>query len=160
MIVSQLMTKTVWHCRIGDNLDEPAHLMWDHDVGCVPVTDDAGAVVGMITDRDICIATYTQGLSPSKIAVASAMSKILWTASPDDDLGSVARRMAMHQLRRMPVLDAFGRLVGIITLGDLARCARHAGPIAPAQVSYTLATITAPRMPAIAAEPEPVRSSA
>jgi len=120
--------------------------MWDHDIGGLPVVDEA-RVVGMITDRDICIAAHTHGVPLAEIAVADAMSRTLWSCFPDDDVGSLARRMAMHQLHRMPVIDPLGRLVGIITINDLARAARKAGSIAPAQVSYTLAAIACPRLP-------------
>jgi CBS domain-containing protein len=146
MIVSQLMTKTVWRCKTTDHLEVPAQLMWDHDIGCVPVVE-GGAVVGMITDRDICMAAHTHGLPLVEIAVTDAMSRTLWSCFPDDDVGSVARRMAMHQLHRMPVIDFLGRLVGIVTLNDLARAARRSGSIAPAQVSYTLSAIACPRLP-------------
>jgi CBS domain-containing protein len=141
------MTRTVWRCKTTDHLEVPAQLMWDHDIGAVPVVDEACAVVGMITDRDICIAAYTHGVPLAEVAVADAMSRTLWSCFPDDDVGSLARRMAMHQLHRMPVIDALGRLVGIITINDLARAARKTGSIAPAQVSYTLAAIACPRLP-------------
>ena len=61
MKVSQLMTKDVATCRADEPVSRAAQIMWDHDCGCVPVVDDAGHIQGMITDRDICMAAFTQG---------------------------------------------------------------------------------------------------
>ncbi len=75
MNVSDLMTTAVKSCVIGDSLQRAAQLMWENDCGVVPVLDGEGRVVGMITDRDICMAAYTHGQALWQLPVSGAMAK-------------------------------------------------------------------------------------
>ena len=84
--VRSIMTSKVHSCSTSDSLNRAAELMWETDCGIIPVTEQEG-VVGLITDRDICMATYTQGKGPAEIAVSSAMSSQVYGCSPDDSLG-------------------------------------------------------------------------
>jgi CBS domain-containing protein len=127
--------------------------MWEHDCGCLPVVDDNGDVVGMITDRDACIAAYTRGLALSAVSVGSAMSKSLYSCTPDAKISEIERLMRLHQVRRLPVVDVFGTLVGIVTVSDLARAVstrRVAGIVSASGVAKTIADICAHRQPAAA----------
>ena len=121
--VTDLMTQPVTACRPWDSLNDAAHLMWLRDCGCVPVVDDAARLVGMLTDRDICLAAHTRGGTLAAIPIGAAMSRVLASCRPDDELGVVHRMMAERRVRRIPVVDDEGVLVGIVSLCDLARAA-------------------------------------
>ena len=134
MKVEQIMTHQVLACGPDDTVDVPARIMWEQDCGCVPVVnalDDGGPeVMGMITDRDICMAAYTQGQSLGEIPVATAMSAALCSCHPSDPVDLALKILQTNQLHRLPVVDAQNHLVGVISLADIAREAlreRHAG---------------------------------
>lgn len=107
------------------NLATATSLMWEHDLGALPVVDENHQVVGMITDRDISMAAYTQWKCLADILVESAMSKITITCGLDDDLGGALELMQQYQIRRVPVLDQTKKLVGIISLNDIALAYKH-----------------------------------
>lgn len=150
MKVSQVMTTQVKTCSPHDFLSKATRVMWDNDCGCVPVTDAEGKIVGIITDRDITMAAYTQGLPLHSIRIESAMARTVVTCSPDDDLQTVEELMRQNQIRRVPVLDQSGKLVGIVSLNDLTLTARRqreqeAAEVTPAEISGTLRAICRPR---------------
>jgi CBS domain-containing protein len=144
MNVSSLIRRDVTSCTIHDNLERAAQLMWDHDVGCLPVIDDQGHVAGMITDRDVCMAAYTQGDALRAIPVTTAMAKRVFSCRDVDEIAAVETTMREHQIRRIPVIDDQGHPVGIVSLNDLARAA-SAGTVPPRDVVATLAAVSAPR---------------
>ena len=74
MKVEQLMTMNPSSCHPEDTMQQAARIFWEHDCGCAPVTDHDAHVVGMITDRDVCMAAYTQGKPLTELSVASAMA--------------------------------------------------------------------------------------
>jgi CBS domain-containing protein len=123
MKVQEIMTRSVRVCRPDDMLNVAAQLMWEHDCGCVPVvsTDGDGKIIGMLTDRDICMAAYTQGRRLAEIPVNTAMSSEIVACAADDDLKDAEELMGNRQIRRLPVVDTNGRLQGIVSLNDLAR---------------------------------------
>ena len=121
MNVSELMTKNAVTCRPEEPLHRAAQIMWDHDCGCVPVVDDSNTIQGMITDRDVCMAALMQGKSLSEISIGNAMSRAIYACSPSDDVEKAAELMRVHQVRRVPVLNAQGQVVGVLSLGDFAR---------------------------------------
>jgi CBS-domain-containing membrane protein len=88
------------------------------------VVNEDGKPIGMLTDRDVCMAAYTRGVALSELSVSGAMSNGVRTCKPNDSLRSLMDAMATHQVRRMPVVDDEGRLVGIATLADIARLAQ------------------------------------
>lgn len=120
MKIEQLMTRPVHSCQAQDALNRAAQIMWDADVGCVPVVDAEDRVVGMITDRDIAMASYTRGCTLDTIPVESAMAKQVHTCSPGDDIATAEKRMREFQVRRLPVIDAAGKLAGIVSMNDIA----------------------------------------
>lgn len=119
--VDSMMSRHVMTCRATDSVNVPAQIMWEHDCGCVPVVDDASRVISMITDRDICMATLMQGKKPTEIMVGSACSRRIFLCHSGLPVGTAVEIMARAQVRRLPVVDADGRLVGIIALSDLIR---------------------------------------
>ena len=148
MKVKELMTKDVVSCKPSCSLAEVAKFMWDYDCGIVPVVNEEGRVLGVITDRDICMAAYTRGVLLRELTVASAMSKNVQSCSPESRITEVERLMKGAQIRRLPVVDAVGSLVGIITLGDIALHAKASPlrlPVEGLGVTSTLAEISLPR---------------
>lgn len=139
-----IMTEAPTTCTPVDTLARAAQIMWDRDCGAVPVVGSEGALVGVITDRDVCMAAYTRGGALSAISVESTMSRELATASPDDSIGHVARIMNERQVHRVLVVEE-GKLVGIVALADLARhTRRHRGNSLPAclTLAHTVAAIS------------------
>lgn len=120
MKVSDLMTKEVRTCHRHDALNRAAQLMWENDCGAVPVVDSDLKVIGMLTDRDICMAAYTQGVALADASVGSAMSGNICVCNASDNIASAAERMRERQIRRLPVIDDDQRLVGILSMSDIA----------------------------------------
>jgi len=150
MNVSEVMTKRVRSCSPRHSLDAVMQIMWEEDLGVLPVVNEEGQPIAMITDRDVSVAAYTQGKPLTQIQVRTAMSQQLYTAHVSDKLGSAEHTMREHQLRRLPVVDESTRLVGVLSLGDIAQAhARSAlgrtveHPLS--DVARTLAAITQPR---------------
>ncbi len=150
MTAEQLMTRNVFACGSNDTLAEAAGAMWNHDVGCVPVVDAESKAVAMITDRDICMCAYLTGKSLRELPVACAMSKELISCKPSDSAEHAESLMRSNQIRRLPVVDAAGKLLGVLALNDLARTAAHVRGHKPKTVEVedvvtTLAAISEPR---------------
>ena len=119
MKVSQIMTRDVRLLSPDQTIREAASLMADVDVGSLPVGDN-DRLVGIITDRDIVIRAVAQGKS-ADTKVADVMSKEMLYCFDTDETDAVARNMGKAQVRRLPVVNSDKRLVGIVSLGDLAR---------------------------------------
>src|SRR5690349_2599092 len=122
MKANQLMTASPRCAATDDSAKFVAKLMRDNDCGAVPVTDQDGRVVGIITDRDLAVRALAEGKGPDA-TVGELMTSTPACASIDDDLREVEKLMSDNQVRRIPVLDAQGRCVGIISQADLARAA-------------------------------------
>lgn len=121
MNVSSVMTSAVKSCGIDDNLQFAAQIMWENDCGVVPVVGADGRVVGMVTDRDVCMAAYTKGQPIHQIPVSSAMAKSVWSVHEHDPLPAAESLMRKARVRRLPVTDGDGKLKGILSMNDLAR---------------------------------------
>lgn len=153
MYISQVMKTDVEVCGVEDNMAAVASRMWDADIGCLPVVDGLGRVVGMITDRDICMAAFTRGQPLHAIPVSVAMAKEVLSCSPDATLIEAEEVMRSGQVRRLPVIDSDGYLAGIVSLNDLARLAeretgRRSRDLSAQEVTATLAAICTPRQAA------------
>ncbi len=156
MNIEQIMTRDARAIGPEENLATAARLMWEDDCGCLPVVDADGQVVAMLTDRDVCIHAWSQGRPLSDLQVRGAMSARVVSVSPGDPLERAEALMQEHQVRRLPVLDARGRLLGLLSLSDLAReSAREAGrrhpEVTERSVTQTLAAVCRPhacRLPA------------
>lgn len=148
MKVEKLMVQKVLTCRPEDDLRAAARAMWDGDCGCVPVLDSWSRVIGMLTDRDVCMAAYTQGRGLREILVQDVMTRKVASCKPGDELRVALDTMSTRQVRRLPVLDAEGHLVGLLSLNDLARAAQ--GPqsreLPPQDVAQVLAQVGQPRL--------------
>jgi CBS-domain-containing membrane protein len=120
MIVKQLMSADVKSCREDTDLATAAKLMWDGDCGIVPVVDGDRHVVGVITDRDICIAAATRAMTPASIRAQDVMSRDISTCSANADVRDALSMLKERRVRRLPVLDDHDRLAGVISMNDLA----------------------------------------
>ena len=119
MKVSEVMTTEVETISADRTAREAASFMLRADAGSIPVCE-GDKVIGMITDRDIAVRGVAEGRGPDT-PVSELMSDGIVCAHEDDDIHAVAQRMSEEQVRRMPVVDSEERLVGIVSLGDLAR---------------------------------------
>jgi CBS domain-containing protein len=147
MHVRDLMSQPVVTCHVNDPMNYAARLMWEHDSGVLPVVNDAGTLTGILTDRDVCMAAYTQGRSLDAILVNSAMARQPIAVHAEATLGDVEQLMAKHQIRRVPVIDEADRPIGIVSLNDLVReGARSRDPLKLGlqKVAHTLAAICQP----------------
>jgi CBS domain-containing protein len=126
MKVKELMTREVASCRPEASLAEAARLFWERDCGLVPVVDGEGLLLGVLTDRDACLAALFQGGTLASLPVARTMSREIVACQASDSLESALSVMADRQVRRLPVVDAGGRLEGLISLCDLLRSAVQA----------------------------------
>src|SRR5580704_12306786 len=120
MNVEKLMSTDVKSCMPDHTLACAARIMWEGDCGCVPVVDTGGRVVGMITDRDICMATYLNSRSPHDLRISDFMSQSVLSCHPHDRVTDATAAMRRAQVRRLPVTDSDGAIVGILSLTDVA----------------------------------------
>lgn len=144
--VRDVMADTVATCSPDEPVNAAARLMWEHDCGAVPVLED-GKLVGIITDRDICMAAYTQGRPLTAICIRDVMARHVQACRADDTLERAASLMADARVRRLPVLDAEGRLAGIIAMADIARGAPVLGPREAAELVFQLTRAISQRAP-------------
>jgi CBS domain-containing protein len=150
MKVQELMTKTVWTCRADEPTSASARLMWEHDIGAVPVLGADEKIVGIVTDRDLGMSAYFSGEPLAAVPVEHAMSKVVFTIEPTQAVEKAEELMRSKQIRRVPVVDA-GKLVGMITLGDLARAAQVRKAVTAGDVNATFAAVVEPRRVSAAA---------
>lgn len=118
--IRELMTESPRTVSSDATVVEAARVMRDDDVGLVPVVD-GDRLVGTVTDRDIAIRVVAEERDPSSTTVREIASTDLVTIDPEQELGEALRLMAQHQVRRLPVVEEDGRLVGIVAQADVAR---------------------------------------
>jgi CBS domain-containing protein len=118
MKVSEAMTAQVVTAKPSDTVQRVAKIMQDVDTGAVPIFD-GGKVVGLVTDRDIVIRVVASG-GDLNGPISAVMSDHVLSCKEDDNVADAAAQMASHQLRRLTVTDDAGKLVGILSLGDIA----------------------------------------
>ena len=118
MLVRDVMSTNVQLARPGDTIEQAARAMAHLDVGFLPVTDE-DRLIGVVTDRDIAIRAVALGKAPST-PIGEVMTTEVRYCFDDEDLGHVARNMADQQVRRLPVMNRQKRLIGVLSLSDLA----------------------------------------
>lgn len=119
MFVRDLMTKSPAICTPGTKLDVAAKMMFDYDCGELPVCD-GNSLVGVVTDRDIALRAVAAGMIPDRIAVQEVMTKGVHTVTADADVHEALQLMELRRVRRLPVTDRTGKVVGILSATDLA----------------------------------------
>ena len=118
--IREIMTSNPSTIEPNQSVVEAARIMKQEDAGVVPVTEN-GRLTGMVTDRDIAIRVVAEGKDPKSTNVGEVASKNLVTLDPEQDLDEALRLMAQHQVRRLPVVEEDGRLVGVVAQADVAR---------------------------------------
>jgi CBS domain-containing protein len=121
MKIERLMSRPAFSCSPTDSLARAAQILWENDCGSVPVVDAGGHLLGLLTDRDICFALFFKAARLDQVQVTEAMARRLTTALPGDRVAIAVERMCASRVRRLPIVDAESRLVGMLSLADLAR---------------------------------------
>jgi CBS domain-containing protein/uncharacterized protein (DUF2267 family) len=148
MRVSELMTSDVQTVSPATSVAEAARKMRDFDCGSLPVIDEGRRPIGIITDRDIAISVAARSLEADQVPVGKCMTDRVATCSTDETVTQCLERMGRNQVRRMPVVNNAGRLVGIISQADLARHAdAHPGSGERRSVASTVSEISEPGRP-------------
>lgn len=142
MKAKELMTAAPCCCSPDDSIQTVAQMMRDHDCGSVPVVE-AGQVVGIVTDRDLAIRAIADGMNGG-LLVRNVMTVAPECCSEEDDVQSIERVMSERQVRRVPIVNADGGVVGIIAQADLARAASQGSKVTDEAFTETVASISAP----------------
>lgn len=126
--VHHFMQRPVVACRAGSTVRDALQLMFEHDVGFLPVVDEQDRVVGIVTDRDLARVVYRADLPPGAIGLTDVATTPVHVVQTDDPLTLASARMEKHRVHRLPVVDKDGKLVGVLSLDDLARAVAD-GPL-------------------------------
>ena len=152
MQVNDVMRREPNVATPGMSLERVGKLMGEADCGFLPVVVNGGNVVGVITDRDVCLALTTRGRHPGEVEVRQVMSGEVWSCRPQDEVAGALRLMADRKVHRLPVLDEHKRLVGVLSLDDVlveARPHGEGGHPSFEQVAATLQEICRHVIPAL-----------
>ena len=136
MLVKELMTEDPVCLEAEEPVTAVARIMRERNIGALPVCDAEGKPVGMVTDRDIVTRCVASGASAGSVRVGDIMTRGAVTADTNAPLAEALERMEREQIRRLPVTED-GRLVGILSLADIARTGRHASETAEALSKIT-----------------------
>ena len=128
--ISEVMSSDVQTISPDATIEEAAQEMRDGDFGLLPVGDEE-QLLGVITDRDIAVRAVAEGSGPDTLVREIMSEGVIW-AHEDDSIEEAAKIMSDHQIRRLPIVDADQRLVGIVSLGDFAVDSADIGPVAEA----------------------------
>ena len=155
MKVKEVMTpnpKAIW---LTESLADAAKLMWENDCGVLPIIKDGRKVIGMITDRDICMGVAMRDANPSSISVEEVMTGQVFSITPDDDIDQALQTMQEHKIRRLPVVNPEGELEGILSMNDIVLHAESSktDPVTYADVVKTYQAICEHPLDAVAAAP-------
>jgi CBS domain-containing protein len=154
MKVKGVMMEAPASCDSETNLGAAVEILWNRNCGILPVVDTQGKVIGVITDRDLCIALGTRNRLPGEITVGQVASGKVFTCRPDDDIREALNTMAHAKVRRLPVVNAEGRLEGILSMDDVvfhsqARIAGRAPELSYETVVDTLKKLYLPELPEV-----------
>ena len=149
MQVKNIMTpdpKAIW---LTQSLTDAARLMWENDCGVLPIIKDGRSVVGLITDRDICMAATMNARNPSAMSVEEVMTGEVFSVTPEDHIDQALQLMRDHQVHRLPVISEEGELQGILSLNDVVLNAKSEedDAIADGDIVTTLQAICQHRLP-------------
>jgi CBS domain-containing protein len=162
--IRKLMSRNVATCAQSDTLHTVAGLMWERDCGIVPVVDEQKKVVGVVTDRDLCMAAWSKDRRLLEIPVSDVMSRHVQTCQEHDSIEAVMTLMRTQRVRRLPIVDREGHLTGVVSLNDIVRavCAEKDSTrrtIESEEVVHALAGICEARhLPGAVSKPGPAVS--
>jgi CBS domain-containing protein len=156
MKVKEIMTPNATAIWLTESLADAAKLMWDNDCGVLPIIKDGRKVIGMITDRDICMALAMRDTNPSSVSVEQVMSGQVYAVKPEDEVDQALQEMQEHRIRRLPVVNPEGELEGMLSMNDIVLNAKesNAGPAESIRDSDVVKTYQA-----ICRHPEPTEKS-
>ncbi|MGH7905295.1 MAG: CBS domain-containing protein [Candidatus Binataceae bacterium] len=122
MHVREIMTTAVECCTPKDTSQAAAEIMKNADTGVVPIIsgENDPRVVGIVTDRDLCLGVIASGRDPRQVHIQDCMTNKVVSCHSEDDVKQAAHTMAENQIRRLPVIDGKGEIIGIVSLGDIA----------------------------------------
>ena len=144
MRAQDIMTKNPTCCTPSDSARDAARVMREKDCGCVPVIDPSSKrVVGIVTDRDLALRAIAEGKNPDT-KLNELMTPVASCCGPNDDLKDIERTMTDRQVRRVPIVDAEGCCVGIISQADIARAARRDADVTEHEVALVVERISEP----------------
>ena len=129
MTAQELMSKPVYTCHPDTDLAAVTEIMWQRDCGFVPVVTATGTLVGVITDRDICMASATRHETPEAMSVRDTMASQVFSCRTEDEVDTALETMRANQVHRLPVVDGDERLAGVISFSDIVRHATQDGKI-------------------------------
>lgn len=143
MRARDIMTRDPECCRPDQTARDAARVMLERDCGCVPIVDDAGSVVGIVTDRDLAVRGIATG-KESTTKLSDLMTPAASCCGVDDDLRDVEQKMAELQVRRIPIVDASGRCLGIISQADIARASATDSTVTEQEIALVVEKISQP----------------
>jgi CBS domain-containing protein len=157
MKVKEVMTGTPYYCQLETNLGSATELMWNANCGFLPVETPDGKVIGVITDRDICIALGTRNRPAGDLTVGEVMPGKLYSCAPDDDIHIALQTMKEGKVRRLPVIAKDGPLVGVVSMDDILLRAEPTRPgkepeLSTDEVVRVYRAITQRQVPVVAAK--------
>jgi CBS domain-containing protein len=157
MRVVDVMMGTPYVCRPETNLGLATELMWTGNCGFLPVVGSEGKLVGVVTDRDICIALGTRGRRSGEVTAAEVMSEKVHACVAGDDIHTALATMRNARVRRLPVLSKEGALVGVISMDDIllraeASGAAKAGIVSAEEIVDAFRAINAHQLPLVVAK--------
>ena|SRR5262249_22323080 len=147
MKVREVMSRDPACCVLSDTAQAVARILCDRNIGSMPVVADQESrkLVGMITDRDLCCSVIAQGLDPKTTKIEKLISLAPLTCRDGENIETCERLMQEHQIRRVPIVDAEDRVIGMVSQADLALHDKSE------RVSKTVAEISKASQPSIAA---------
>lgn len=145
MTVKELMNTAVATCAPDSGLASVIDLMREYDCGFLPVVDSHGIVVGVVTDRDVCMASGTKHRSLARISVEETMSRPVFSCFADENVKTVLVTMAKHRVRRLPVLNKSGHLQGVLSIDDIVHAPTRRGAPTAEDIVAALKAIYAHR---------------
>ena len=119
MKVRDVMMGTPAYCHSETNLGSAIELLWDRDCGILPIVDAQKKVIGVVTDRDLCVAMGTRGRLPGQITVGEVGAKQVFSCRGEDNIHAALQTMAEHRIRRLPVVDKDGVLEGVLSMDNV-----------------------------------------
>ncbi|NDQ56677.1 MAG: CBS domain-containing protein [Acidipila sp.] len=119
MRVKDVMVGTPASCRWDANAAIAVEILWNRNCGILPVVNSSDKVIGVVTDRDLCIAMGTRNQLPGDIMLSEIASEPVFSCQPDDDIHTALATMAQQKVRRLPVINVAGELQGILSMDDV-----------------------------------------
>lgn len=125
MKVKEIMTTDPETCDLNASLADAAKAMWDNDCGILPVLKNGKEIVGLITDRDICMGAAMRDRHPSAISVKEVISGEVYSVKPEEEVQQALATMQGCKVRRVPVIDSEGTLMGVLSMNDVVLNAKE-----------------------------------